>query len=699
MRCFVALFLVLVGIFCLSRADAVNLHVGTGRALLGGNSNPPPFLSDAAAIPWNQPLAVPAAIYVPSTTTYWFFWEGWQPYLGTPQKVDEVATYNSTTGQWSGNNYLVGTNTLVNDIHGVPTVVRDASGCVYDFYGAHGNNVRWSATVTPDVPTDWVQGSFSTVSGTFVHPVLVGSTIYLFIVGTGAGAGIQEAFKLSTVTTSNCSPSASAMTTIFDLNDANNSNAGWFLPGNMIVENTDIHMTWNYGLNDGLPKLDVYYGIYDTLTGDMCNYGKSTCIAPGSWPISLATMQSTFRVVDQIDNSQQGMASAFNVVNGVDYIVYASQPGSDTSPVSANPILYEIHNSGSGWSSPYQFYQYFNNTDPYNLMAAIVDNGTGGGIDIYWPDGASGYTSVSFGGLGQGNIRKTTRNASGVWNGVSIAAAIPKNAGNYGLSDPFAIQGALPAARVIFGQVSNDTTTSVGGLLGYALGDNGFLRRPTPFILPIYTSLDPATISSTLTLSQANLKATATGTSQPQGQIARSLSAKSSGLYYYEFVTAFGTGHAVASGLITAAQNIMTNACILGCSGNTSIGWFNSGAVEINGSSIGSKGSYGSGGINRIAVDFGHQTIWFATCAGNWNGSGTANPVTNTGGVSFSALGSGPFYLGVQINTSADAVSINPSGLHSCVPPAGFVDWNFLLNRDLDPSANDNSPAWLSKAA
>lgn len=149
-----------------------------------------------------------------------------------------------------------------------------------------------------------------------------------------------------------------------------------------------------------------------------------------------------------------------------------------------------------------------------------------------------------------------------------------------------------------------------------------------------FAGFDAATIAN-VTLSGGNLVVTNTGTtSADQGAHVASASGKSSGKYYFETtITSFLAGANVAVGVGTPASTY-TNMGNTATSGTTvRIG---TGDILYNGGSSGSSlGVRATGQVIGIAVNldttFG---LWFrAAPSGLWNGSGTANPATNVGGI------------------------------------------------------------------
>jgi len=137
-----------------------------------------------------------------------------------------------------------------------------------------------------------------------------------------------------------------------------------------------------------------------------------------------------------------------------------------------------------------------------------------------------------------------------------------------------------------------------------------------------------------ITLSGSNL--TATVNNNASGGI-RSASLQASGKQYWEYTaTSFtgansGVGVANSSALLSVMPTSPTNACLA---------YQPSGAIWLNNANTGSSiGAISSGSVVGVALDMTGRLIWFRIApSGNWNGSGTANPATGTGGISVSSI-------------------------------------------------------------
>lgn len=84
-----------------------------------------------------------------------------------------------------------------------------------------------------------------------------------------------------------------------------------------------------------------------------------------------------------------------------------------------------------------------------------------------------------------------------------------------------------------------------------------------------------------------------------------------------------------------------------------------------------------AGHVVCLAIDTAHLTAWIRIDGGNWNGSGTADPATNTGGVSYSGMSGGttvfPF---VWLQNGGTVTIVTDSSLFSFAAPSGFSPWD-----------------------
>lgn len=113
-------------------------------------------------------------------------------------------------------------------------------------------------------------------------------------------------------------------------------------------------------------------------------------------------------------------------------------------------------------------------------------------------------------------------------------------------------------------------------------------------------------------------------------------------------------------------------------------------------------GPYSAGDSFTFAIDFTNKTYWCRRNGGNWNGSGTADPATNTGGISFASyLGTDVYVVpvvafGSNAGGGNASVSCNfgATAISGLTAPSGFygTDWSRLVIT----AAGQNAPAGWS---
>lgn len=191
----------------------------------------------------------------------------------------------------------------------------------------------------------------------------------------------------------------------------------------------------------------------------------------------------------------------------------------------------------------------------------------------------------------------------------------------------------------------------------------------------VYSTWNASNKGTGLTLSNGNLKVQQTSGSGGQDVYGTGVHANNSGKWYLEFTcdatltgngsvgVAFSTGTAVSGG----ASYSPTTAAVLGRFGGSGV--FGSGY----GDGLGNI----DGGVVSVAVDMVNKAIWFRLNGGNWNGSASNNPATNTGGHAFGGgystqslvpyceLANNPDYYTLNVGASAFSYTL----------PSGFSAW------------------------
>lgn len=199
-------------------------------------------------------------------------------------------------------------------------------------------------------------------------------------------------------------------------------------------------------------------------------------------------------------------------------------------------------------------------------------------------------------------------------------------------------------------------------------------------------TFDPAHINANLALSNGNLTATQAGAGA--GGV-RSTTSQSSGKWYVEFTTSPGTIDC-SYGFGNASYVLSSTALVGG--DLFSVGAYPfvtspSQIVEINnaiinqGATPGVADTFNNGSVISLAFDVTGKTLWWTTphmrsVGFPWNNSTTANPSTNTGGISCSTMGAGPYFVLYASDSASACVANFGASAWSIALPTGFQPWN-----------------------
>lgn len=207
-----------------------------------------------------------------------------------------------------------------------------------------------------------------------------------------------------------------------------------------------------------------------------------------------------------------------------------------------------------------------------------------------------------------------------------------------------------------------------------------------------------------LNLSGGNLTASATsGTFEG----ARTTAGKSTGLCYYEFTVQSLTSVSWFVGYSAAGSTLLIPGLV---DSNAGFSWSSDGRYFADGNDFGTAAFGGAGfvpstsSVNAVALNRSAKHVWFRVNGGNWNNSGTANPATDTGGLSYVAAGVlFPHVSTSQTSGTTATFNFGATAFNGSVP-AGFSGENsclFLMafrRRPRPPIAKHRRPrlaAWL----
>ncbi|HTT82247.1 MAG TPA: hypothetical protein VMF67_02075, partial [Rhizomicrobium sp.] len=98
----------------------------------------------------------------------------------------------------------------------------------------------------------------------------------------------------------------------------------------------------------------------------------------------------------------------------------------------------------------------------------------------------------------------------------------------------------------------------------------------------------------------------------------------------------------------------------------------------------------------QLCVDFGAQLFWVTNNGGYWNGNINASPANGTGGISFSTIPGGPWFVGYCSANAGDQATVNfGASAFNYTPPTGFSAWGGGFGGGvIRPAALANYPSW-----
>jgi hypothetical protein len=312
------------------------------------------------------------------------------------------------------------------------------------------------------------------------------------------------------------------------------------------------------------------------------------------------------------------------------------------------------------------------------------------------------WTNSTFRGGGGGNLQSGEtigiawdataqliwfwRSTTGLWNNGAIGSQNPATGTGGWSTSSFPtmapavnVQASGPADTFVIncGQAAFINTIPSGFSAwngqSFAVPTAAFPRVACP------TAWNPADQSANIILSNSNLTATIS-TGATDNAVRSTKSHATSGKYYAEFTANFGAapgadtgvGIATSTAVLTSVGATSTNALLCYVSGNI---YFNGSFTFTN------VGGGITSGVICMAIDLDNKTSWFRLNNGPWNNPNAgANPATNTGGNSISAVFSGSTaayaIFTANYNANVPAITANfGATAFSFAVPSGFVAW------------------------
>lgn len=373
-------------------------------------------------------LTIPQGIYVDNKTYIVYQDRNLDP---------RIIAYNHSTSSWS-NSVKVGTNPLGVDGHGAPSVIRDASGYFYVFFGSHNSLQMVSKSNAPDNIISW---SLDTVGiwGNVTYPkpiILPNGDLYLFL----RYAGQFSLFK--TV------DDGITWDFVAHLINMLGGSVGY---GSIAVnsDTTKVHYAWCWHKNDILKRVNIYHAYYNISDGNMYNMvdinlgGQIDSTEANDWCLILNTV---------IDATETNTPAIHLDANDYPYLLFPDSSAGDT-------YYFEfMYWNGSNWSS-------------VDTITTTDNKFNSGDFILYGSDSAEAYLTTA-GEAGRGGDMEKW-----IWNGSSWSLdAVVLTEGRYWcLNTPNIINNYNPEIKVVFNE--EQPTDISKKLRVFAYGDSGFVER------------------------------------------------------------------------------------------------------------------------------------------------------------------------------------------------------------------------------
>lgn len=436
----------------------------------GGGSTGTPFADDVCTFPWYD-ATTPPCLYLSTPDLYLFGWEASTPAGPGGTRRIECTAYLRATGKWTPR-VVVGTVVLTDDDHGVPSFCADSNGYLYCFYGAHGDPFQVSVSAAPNDPTTWIARTAILNSNSYPHPYFITNKIWLFA-RNDATTTERTLALIGSTALSGTPPNPTwdaAKTIVGDMG----ADTRWY-QGNGIISGTDIHMVATKANAADTIRQNVYYLVFDTLTGAVRNYASTFSVAAGSLPVTLTDLDANFKIYTHAANHCGVIPQfCFDTGTGFPHVIDCDGSIAGGGTYHFDPPFAQIKHlywDGAAWQTE--------NADSF-YMTGRYD-----GLTI-WPLASSAIgiawavdPSLVWTRGGQ-YIEQASRTSGGVWSGAAIALT----ATTAPVDAPIFMQGGASDVRFAAGEISTVPATEVGTLQAWAFGDNNAILNYSAATIP-----------------------------------------------------------------------------------------------------------------------------------------------------------------------------------------------------------------------
>lgn len=421
------------------------------------------FAADGATSPWYI-ITGPNGVYVPSRNETYVAWEAWN--TGTSDREHKIARYDHVAKTWSSPTvFLSGADTIADDDHGVPAICIDHQGYVHTFSGPHVGLMKHLRSVAPYDISSFTGRQTIGASLTYPHPIMVGSTMYVFYRDYDSVNSVfsMDAVVYKTTSLNNGLAAWSSEVKWFDVG----ADARWY-GGPHILRGTDIHIVGSCSNFNQTTKFHVFYFIWDTTTDTVRNWTGDFSVPAANFPVSRADADAHFTILLTPPGREERFGTFALAPDGTPHILNCEEPSNGNVGANGHYRMDHLTWNGSSWVTT--------NLRTSAVFASATANCMNvgglyvfpdGRVRAYWTEDPDAEWTA---GNTPGHIVYAERSAAGVW-GPTIRAL--NGVGSFGLAQAAPVLNGLPEAHVLFAETSAPANEQQ--LKCYLFGDKGFV--------------------------------------------------------------------------------------------------------------------------------------------------------------------------------------------------------------------------------
>ncbi|QIG73243.1 hypothetical protein EVC02_022 [Rhizobium phage RHph_N17] len=415
------------------------------------------FADNCAMGPWYALSTTPPIIKV-ANGDVWASYQGfdWVNGLGLENKVRVCSN-----GVW-GPEYPALLCDSSTDNHGSAAMLETTGGYKHNFGGTHNQAMRHAVTTTPGNPATFTRQADIGNNYSYPHPV------------EGPDGNIHLLMR-KLVTAENRMPLVVVKSTAMvsgiptwgaEKELINFENDTRYYQGGMVEIGNEVHMTAVKADFNDTVRRNVYYVIYDKSNGNIYNHDKSVTVLPAAQPINLATMNASFRIVDQEGAGTFGQIPSLAIdAAGNKHVAYI-----DGSGVTRSVKVLSIVGGVIGSSVT------IDTVSSAQASVCIRKMDDGQRLELAWAK----ENTFSYPG-GGGDIWRAERSAAGIWSAPFKIAAATKM---YALGSITPVYKGSDDLAFAFGELVGTSTTDVENgyiLRAYMYGSGGFVSRAAAY--------------------------------------------------------------------------------------------------------------------------------------------------------------------------------------------------------------------------